>query len=329
MTSARVKRQAQQIIAAKSKSFAFASRLLSPAQRVAATIIYSYCRRVDDAVDLATPERQRAAIDELSRELDLIYGDGADSLDPVPLSPSKGSIIAAFAELSRAHDIPRHYPAQLIAGMEMDAGGFRYETWDDLILYCYRVAGTVGLMMCHVFGVTDERALEHAAHMGIAMQLTNICRDVAEDWELGRIYLPRTILDGCGLANLHADLGKPFPARARTPMKAAVKTTLAWADAYYASGDAGLACLPWRSALAVRAARLIYAAIGDRIAAQNFDVLAGRAMVPGKDKAVLCARAGREAIAELSDRIRRRRAFHAPKTTLPFSESLMLRKEAA
>ncbi len=92
----------------------------------------------------------------------------------------------AFQQVVFERKIPIEYPSELLAGMAMDAEGVHYETLSDLLRYCYRVAGTVGLMMCHVLGVKDDRALIHAAHLGMAMQLTNVCRDVIEDWERGQ-----------------------------------------------------------------------------------------------------------------------------------------------
>src|SRR5690606_24146896 len=103
-----------------------------------------------------------------------------------------------FAAIMRERGIPRRYPAELLAGLAMDAAGHRYEDAADLRLYCFRVAGVVGLMMSHVMGLADERALADAARLGIAMQLTNICRDVREDWARGRLYLPRALLERAG-----------------------------------------------------------------------------------------------------------------------------------
>src|SRR5690606_15809209 len=144
-------------------------------------------------------------------------------------------------------------------------------TLRELSRYCYRVAGVVGLMMCNVMGVKDEAALDNAVHLGMAMQLTNICRDVAEDWERGRLYLPADLLADCGAPDLARELGGAFPERAVAPVARVLRVLLTHADRLYRSGDRGLAALPWRSALAVRTARRVYAAIGERVAAQHFD----------------------------------------------------------
>lgn len=283
---------ARESIARGSRSFALASRLLPPRVRDDAVVVYAFCRRADDAVDLAPPDEQPAALRRLRRELDALY-DGHAPPDPV---------LRGFRAVVHARRIPKAYPAELLAGMAMDAAGTRYETLDDLLGYCYRVAGTVGLMMCHVMGLADDRALRNAAHLGIAMQLTNICRDVVEDWERGRLYLPMALLRCHGFPVGAAAPRPPFPPAARAPVARVVEALLAEADRYYRSGDAGLRALSPRCALAVRTARLVYAAIGDRIAARGHDVTRGRAVVPGIAKLALAGRAVIETAAALPRR---------------------------
>jgi phytoene synthase len=170
------------IIAAHSKSFALASALLPAGLRDDIAATYAFCRRCDDAVDTG-PGDPIAAVRRLRAELASIY-DGEAQAEPV---------LGAFQDVVRRRGIPQEYPRELIEGMAMDAMGARYETFDDLDLYCYRAAGVVGLMLCHVMGVRDERALAHATHLGMAMQLTNICRDVREDAARGRRYVPDTL----------------------------------------------------------------------------------------------------------------------------------------
>ncbi|HTE50135.1 MAG TPA: phytoene/squalene synthase family protein [Kofleriaceae bacterium] len=286
-------RAARAILAAGSKSFALAGRLLPAGQRDRAAVVYAYCRRADDAVDQAGPVDRAGAVARLRGELARLYAGEA----------SGNVVLDGFAEVARACRIPERYPAELLAGMEMDATGQRYDTVEQLLHYGYRVAGTVGLMMCHVLGLRDQRALVPAVHLGLAMQLTNICRDVEEDWRLGRLYLPAELLDPAGARNLASELGSVrLPARALGPASIAVEQLLALADRYYRSADLGMAALPWRASLAIRTARLVYAAIGDRIAARGFDVGAGRAVVPGATKLVLVGRAAAAAVRELPAR---------------------------
>jgi 15-cis-phytoene synthase len=306
-------RAAREVLAAKSKSFALAARLLPPDQRDRAAVVYAFCRRADDAVDLAGPGECAGAVARLRRELAALYrGEAGEPL------------LAAFAQVAEECRIPERYPAELIAGMEMDATGQRYREVDQLLHYCYRVAGTVGLMMCHVLGLRDDAALGPAVHLGLAMQLTNICRDVDEDWRMGRLYLPDELL-GSEAERLAAELGRPgpFPARARAPAAVAVAALLARADRYYRSADAGMAALPWRAALAVRTARMVYAAIGDRIARRGYDVGAGRAVVPGPAKLALVARAGAAALAEIPGRAARPVGAHIPARIVQFGPEVL------
>lgn len=293
---------ARATIAQHSKSFALASRLLDPRTRDQTAVVYTWCRRADDAVDETSATQTQLA--RLHDELASAYAGRAS--DPV---------LAAFGAVARERAIPMSYPVELLAGMAMDVEGTRYATMEDLQLYCWRVAGVVGLMMTHVFGIDDESALVPAAHLGIAMQLTNICRDVAEDWDRGRLYIPDDLLARHGAAGLAADLGQPLLRLARVPLGRAVRELLQLADRYYASGDRGLRALPWRAAIAVKAASNVYRAIGDRIAATGYDVTAGRAVVPTSGKlARVAAAALRIAF------MRNARAARVPTRTLEIAD---------
>jgi phytoene synthase len=258
------------VLAAGSKSFALAARLLSPPAADRAAVLYAWCRRADDAVDLVPPAHAPVAVARVRAELAACYG--AAAVDEPAL--------AAFQRVCAEIRLPRAYPDALVEGLAMDARGAAYHTLDDLYGYAHRVAGVVGLMMCHALGVRDDRALPYAAHLGIAMQLTNICRDVGEDWQRGRLYLPDDLLADAGASGLRARLGEPIAAFPHAAIARAVERLLAIADGLYASGARGLAALPWRAGLAVRAARLIYAAIGRQLARRGYDALAGRAVVP-------------------------------------------------
>jgi phytoene synthase len=151
------------------------------------------------------------------------------------------------------------------------------------------VAGVVGLMMSHVMGVSDEGVLHRAAHMGMAMQLTNICRDVLEDWERERLYIPEQLLAAQACPRLADRLGGPFPGEAREAVARATAALLDEADRCYASGDRGLHALDRRCALSIRTARMVYSAIGTRVRRAGCDPLAGRAIVPLRQKLVLVA----------------------------------------
>ena len=270
------------VIHRHSKSFALASRLLDDSLRDEVAVLYAWCRRADDAVDEAPPEERRARVYRLYDELVAIYTNGTLD-DPV---------LVAFREVVQRRRIPMASPLALLDGMRSDTGTVRMATTKELLLYCYRVAGVVGLMLCDVFEVTGRAAREQAVHLGIAMQLTNICRDVREDLGRDRLYLPEDVLAACGGGDLD-----------RTLVRRAVERLLALARRYYRSADAGFHALPLRAALAARAARRVYAAIGDELEARGFDALGGRAVVPSWKKLLLVARASVE---ELADRARRR-----------------------
>jgi phytoene synthase len=261
-------RAAAPIIAAHGKSFAFASRLLPAAVRRDAIVLYAWCRRADDAVDEAPDAvRAREALARLEDELDgLARGE-------VPEDP----ILEAFSEVMSRRAMPLDYARELLRGMRMDLDGVAYPDYPALDLYCWRVAGVVGLMMCHVMGVSDPSALRQAAHLGMAMQLTNIARDVAEDWQRGRLYLPDALLAAHGLGGLEARRGGPLDAENPGSFPQVVQALLARADGLYASGRGGLRALPWRCALAIAAAGAIYRDIGRSLARQGFDPWRGRA----------------------------------------------------
>jgi phytoene synthase len=175
-----------------------------------------------------------------------------------------------LAELVGRHALPIEAASALLEGMRSDltpAAGFHEA---DLWRYCFRVAGAVGVLMCPILGLEDRRHLPHAAALGMGMQLTNIARDVAEDWRRSRCYLPIEWTDG-----LRPDSGPPDPARVRR----GVRTILEVADGYYTAGEAGIAALDADSRLAVRAAARIYHAIGTRIRRRGYEVLDERARV--------------------------------------------------
>jgi phytoene synthase len=280
----RARKAAGRVLAENSKSFALAARLLPADVASNVVVLYAYCRRADDAVDLAPAAEQPLRLAGLRAELDRVFAAA------VPADPA----LAAFQQVVRDCEIPRVYLDELLSGMQMDVERVGYRNVPELALYAHRVAGVVGLMMCHVMGVRDPRALEHAAHLGIAMQLTNIARDVLEDWQRGRLYLPDELLAAHGAAGLRQRLvvaGGEFPEEFAGAAASATADLLEFADEYYVSGDLGMTDLSLRCSLAVRSARSVYAAIGDRVRAQGCNPLAGRAIVPTPAKLVLAARA--------------------------------------
>jgi phytoene synthase len=306
-----------EIIRHHSKSFSLASRLLPAGVRERAVVVYAWCRRADDAVDLAPDGEQSKALSRLRNELEGVY-TGRPLDDPV---------LSVFQQVVGECGIHRSYAEDLLAGMEMDVEGVRYDDMATFLKYCYCVAGTVGLMMCHVMGVSDERATRNAVHMGMAMQITNICRDVLEDWERGRLYIPDEILSAQGCAGLSGKLGAPFPREAREPVARATNVLLGEADRYYESGDRGLYALSWRCALSIRTARKVYSSIGAMVKKGGSDPLAGRAYVPTSRKILLAAGALAISIAEIPTRTlamaRSRSRIASPSRCLTFPEDVL------
>jgi phytoene synthase len=305
------------VLEENSKSFALAARLLPSASRDEAACVYAFCRRVDDAIDDAPVGAQERALARLVAELDGIYAGEAQT------DPS----LRGFQAVVQARRLPKRYPLELLAGMAMDARGTHYRTLPDLLLYCHRVAGVVGLMMCHAFGLTDDAALVPAAHLGIGMQLTNICRDVAEDYTLGRVYLPEQLLRARGCPALQASEGAHFPDEPTTvaAVQQVTAELLDQAERYYRSAQGGIVALPYRAGLAVRAASKLYAAIGDEVRAHGCDPRRGRAVVPRPRKLLLVAAALGEQLAASFAYARAHAAArpHAPERELAFPEDVL------
>jgi phytoene synthase len=257
-----------------SKSFAAAARLLPASVRLDATALYAFCREADDAVDHGGGADAVAA---LRARLDAIY---AGRPGPHPCDRALASVVAR-------HHLPRALLDALIEGFEWDAAGRRYATLAELHDYCARVAGTVGAMMCVLMGVRTESALARACDLGVAMQLTNIARDVGEDARAGRLYLPLDWLAEKGVAG-EAWLASPVASPA---VREVVARLLDAADQLYARVAAGIAELDPACRPGIRAAQWIYADIGRLVRARGCDSIATRAIVPGRRKGwlVLCA----------------------------------------
>ena len=267
-----------------SLSFFLAARLLGREARDAISMLYAWCRFADDLIDSTAerlpPEERGAVVDELRRETTLAVTSRAADLElGTPLG------YRAIAQLGRLYGLPADYPLELTRGMQMDAEGESYEDLSSLRLYCYRVAGVVGVMFSHIIGVSDSKALPHAADLGIAMQMTNIARDVLEDAAMGRIYLPLSWLKEAGIP---AD-PKLFPTYKKELAKV-TRRLLAVADEHYRSGEQGLKYLPLEAAAAVAAARYIYHGIGTLVLERGATAWDTRAVVPLRTKLLLLGR---------------------------------------
>jgi len=258
-----------------SRTFFAASMVLPARVRRAATGLYAFCRMADDAVDHGAD--RCAALKDLHARLDAIYRG-----TPAGLSADR-----AFGESVALHAIPKQLPLALLEGFAWDAETRRYESFSELTAYAVRVAGTVGVMMAMVMGVRDAASLARACDLGVAMQLTNIARDVGEDARCGRLYLPLEWLREAGI-DPHAWAVKP---RFSAALAGVIARLIAAADELYSRSDAGLARLPAACRPGMFAARLLYAEIGHELARRNYDSITQRTVVPWPRKARLLAAA--------------------------------------
>lgn len=257
----------REVLAENSRSFSWASWFLPDDRRDDAAVVYALCRLVDDLADEADGEACAHT------QLGLLRQELVGERDARPL-------VAQFLEVAERREMDVRYALELIAGVESDLGKVCLRSDRDLLRYCYRVAGTVGLMMCAVLGVDQRAAHPHAIDLGVAMQLTNICRDVLEDAQMGRVYVPAKRLRAAGV-----EPGELLAGRAeRHKVAAVVDDLLALADRYYQSADRGMAYIPARSRLAIVVASRIYRAIGVKLRLNGSDALAGRTVVNGPMK---------------------------------------------
>jgi phytoene/squalene synthetase len=190
--------QGRAIIEKGSKSFAAAARLFDPSTRASAYLLYAWCRHCDDQTDDQELGfgASRLQASEGRLRLDRLR---AQTLRTLSGEPVDDPIFAGLQRVVADSEIPHRYPLEHLDGFLMDIEGRQYRSFGDTMEYCYHVAGVVGVMMAYVMGVRDEPTLDRATDLGLAFQLTNICRDVMEDAKVGRVYLPRDWLDEAGV----------------------------------------------------------------------------------------------------------------------------------
>jgi phytoene synthase len=252
-----------------SRSFHAASRLLPERIRAPASALYAFCRVADDAIDLA-PRHDRHRLDMLNRRLDRIYAG----------RPDDRPVDRAFARTVAAFGLPRALPDAMLEGFLWDCEERRYRSLVDLAAYGARVAGSVGAMMAVLMDRRAPEVLARATDLGVAMQFTNIARDVGEDARAGRLYLPTDWLEAADI-NPDAWLANPVSSPALSRI---VRQLLVAADELYRRADAGIAALPADCRPAIQAARRLYAGIGDEILRRDINVVTTRAVVPASRK---------------------------------------------
>ncbi|MDX1638869.1 MAG: squalene/phytoene synthase family protein [Balneolaceae bacterium] len=267
------------------KTFYMATRFLPNEKQRGIFAIYALCRYVDDLVDEA---------EDLVIQEKLTYSDICEKLDhwKQKLEDTYNGkrlddpILLAFSDVLRSYEIPIELPFELMDGVCMDLYKNRYETFEELRDYSYKVASTVGLMTSEVFGYRSEKALSHAVDLGIAMQLTNILRDVGEDLEKNRIYLPREEMQKFGVTE--SDL---FDHQLNDAFIALMEFQIARARRYYESTDRGIQMLEKDSRLPVYLASFNYGRILDKIEENNYNVFDRRAYLNATEKFTILPRA--------------------------------------
>ena len=262
--------QPQQILARHGKSFYWASKFLGADLAERAAQLYLFCRYVDDLADGDLPDRQES-LEDIRARLDGKH-------------VSAGPEIEAFIRLADTHNIPLSAAAELLDGMLSDQHPTALVDEAELLRYCHSVAGTVGLMMCRVLNCKEPRAESFAIDLGIAMQLTNISRDVLEDAQMDRRYLPSSWVDITPQQIAEAGVN------CQQPVAHAITRLLNLSEQYYASAQLGIRLLPFRSRLSIAIALRVYRQIGWVLKRQNMVWWQGRVMVTAGEKVLLSLR---------------------------------------
>jgi len=254
------------------KTFYFASRFLNKEKRKAAYAIYALCRISDESVDAKEGLLCQQDLALIKKKIDSAYNN-ASSTEP---------LLSAFQQTVNNYSVPKKYFDALLEGMRMDLEKNRYQTFEELYDYCYKVAGVVGLIMADIFGYSDQKAADHAINLGIAMQLTNILRDIKEDFGRGRIYLPLDEMQRFKVSE--ADISEH---RVTGNFKALIRFQITRAREYYENGKQGIKMISDpNSRLIALAMAEIYAGILEIIEKNGYDIFGRRAYVSCPKKIV-------------------------------------------
>ena len=260
-TLARAYDYCESVIAIHSKSFLLASALLPLEKRHAVRALYAFCRVTDDIVDRGNND-SRTQLEQWRRRI-LVHHPPPDDL-----------VAIAWADARLRYRVPVRYAEQLIEGVARDLTQSRYQTFEELAAYCYGVASTVGLMSMHVIGYAGAHAIPYAIKLGVALQLTNILRDVGEDWRAGRLYLPSEDLAQFGLTEEDVARGRVTDA-----WRSFMRYQIARNRLLYAEAAPGIALLDRDGRFAIAAAAGLYQGILQDIEAHDYDVFSRRAFV--------------------------------------------------
>jgi phytoene synthase len=282
----------EQITWEQARNFAYGIRLLPPDKRRALAAVYAYARRIDDIGDGDLPAQEKKAQLEAARQqvhtlVATVKGDVSATLDDTD------PVLVALTDTGKRFAAPLEAFEELIDGCLADVNQAAYETFDDLLWYCRCVAGSIGRLSLGIYGATHpERQNKLADDLGVALQLTNILRDVREDFLNNRVYLPREDLDKFGIEFAPFGSPEPFPSEAMQARFAnLVEFEASRAREWYGSGLRLLATIDRRSAACTGAMAGIYRRLLERIARNPHAVLDGRMSLPGSEKALVAAQA--------------------------------------
>ena len=269
--------ECERITWSQARNFAYGIRLLPPAKRRGLAVIYAFARRIDDIGDGTLPPQEKIAALEQARQA-IATSTAARQDDPV---------LMALADVERNFPVPMPAFGELIDGCVADVRGTSYQTFDDLLYYCRCVAGSIGRLSLGIFGTGHDpaQAAELADSLGVALQLTNILRDIREDHQNGRIYLPAE-----DLAKFDCDPGT-LDQTASPGFTKLVEFEAERARDWYATGWKLLGLLDRRSAACTGAMAGIYRRLLERIAAEPAAVLRGRMSLSGREKATVAVKA--------------------------------------
>ena len=272
-------RRCEEITWSQARNFSYGIRLLPPAKRQALAAVYAFARRIDDIGDGTLPAAEKLALLEDARGgLSALLAGHVDHGDEV---------LVALADAAVRFEIPLAAFGELIDGCAADVRGVSYATFDDLLHYCRCVAGSIGRLSLGVFGTSDPRqAVPLADSLGVALQLTNILRDIREDYASGRVYLPAEDFERFGCALTTDPAADPGQGR----LTALVKFEVDRARTWYATGLKLMPLLDRRSAASAGAMAGIYYRLLENIAASPAAVLTRRVSLSGREKAAVAVR---------------------------------------
>ena len=285
--------QCEQITWEQARNFAYGIRLLPPPKRNALAAVYAYARRIDDIGDGdLPPEEKTRQLEEARQQVKALVATvkGATAAEPLD---DNDPVLVALIDTGKRFPIPLEAFEELIDGCLADVNQAKYQTFDDLLYYCRCVAGSIGRLSLGIYGPTNpERQSKLADDLGVALQLTNILRDVREDFRNNRIYLPQEDLDKFGIEFAPFGEPEPFPSEAMQARFAnLVEFEANRAREWYGSGLRLLATIDRRSAACTGAMAGIYRRLLERIARNPHAVLEGRMSLPGSEKALVAAQA--------------------------------------